>query len=172
MQRVYNYTQINFLQKNPEAIQVVPTHLVTEKIPLAQCLTVARELPLPDSPWGAKSLYLVLVLQLLSLPPKDWIPNHLALKASRLCITRQTDFHFLAFLKIVFIYLFLPVLDLPCCVCASSSCRERRLLSRGGAWASHCCGFSCCRARALGNVGFSSCSTWHMARVLCTWAQQ
>ena len=105
------------------------------------------------------SLYLVLVLQLLSLPPKDWIPNHLALKASRLCITRQIDFHFLAFLKILFIYLFLPVLDLPCCVCAFSSCREWRLLSRGSAWASHCCGFSCCRARALGNVGFSSRST-------------
>ena len=54
MHQVYNYTQINFLQRNPEIIWVVPTHLVTEKIPLVQCLTVGKELPLPDSPWGAE----------------------------------------------------------------------------------------------------------------------
>ena len=29
-----------------------------------------------------------------------------------------------------------------------------------GAWASHCCGFSCCQAQALGHMGFSTCSTW------------
>ena len=29
-------------------------------------------------------------------------------------------------------------------------------LSCGGGQASHCCGFSCCRAGALGYVGFSS----------------
>ena len=28
------------------------------------------------------------------------------------------------------------------------------------AQASHCGGFSCCRAQALGHVGFSSCSVW------------
>ena len=27
-------------------------------------------------------------------------------------------------------------------------------------WASHCCGFSCCRAQALEPSGFSSCGTW------------
>ena len=27
-------------------------------------------------------------------------------------------------------------------------------------WASHCGGFSCCRAQALGCLGFSSCDTW------------
>ena len=35
--------------------------------------------------------------------------------------------------------------------------REQGLLSKGGARASHCCGFSCCRARAL---ELSSCGTW------------
>ena len=29
-----------------------------------------------------------------------------------------------------------------------------------GVQASRCCGFSCCRARALGCTGFSSCDTW------------
>ena len=29
-----------------------------------------------------------------------------------------------------------------------------------GVRASHCSGFSCCRARAVGCEGFSSCSTW------------
>ena len=28
------------------------------------------------------------------------------------------------------------------------------------AWASHCGGFSCCRARSLGHWGFSSCGSW------------
>ena len=37
-----------------------------------------------------------------------------------------------------------------------SSCREWGLLSSYGAQASHCSGSSCCRARALGRVGFSS----------------
>ena len=31
-----------------------------------------------------------------------------------------------------------------------SSCGEQELLSSCGAWASHCSGFSCCGARALG----------------------
>ena len=30
-----------------------------------------------------------------------------------------------------------------------SSCREWRLRSSGHGWASHCGGFSCCRAQAL-----------------------
>ena len=50
-----------------------------------------------------------------------------------------------------------------------------------GAWASHCGGFSCCRARALGTqasvvaaCGLSSCSTRALERTgfssCCTWA--
>ena len=42
---------------------------------------------------------------------------------------------------IYFIYLFLAVLGLCCSTWASSSCSAR---------ASHCSGFYCCRARALG----------------------
>ena len=49
---------------------------------------------------------------------------------------------------IYFIYLFLAALGLHCCTQAFSGCCERGLL-RCGAWASHCSGFSCCRARAL-----------------------
>ena len=33
------------------------------------------------------------------------------------------------------------------------------LVSGCGTWASHCDGFSCCQAQALGSVGFSSCSS-------------
>ena len=40
------------------------------------------------------------------------------------------------------------------------SCGEWGLLSGWGARASPRHGFSCCRARALGHMGFSSCSSW------------
>ena len=48
------------------------------------------------------------------------------------------------------IYHFLVALGLRCCTRAFSSCREEGLLSGCGAGASHCGGFSCCDARALG----------------------
>ena len=37
---------------------------------------------------------------------------------------------------------------------------KRGLLSSCGVRASHCSGFSCCRAQALGHAGFHSCSPW------------
>ena len=40
-----------------------------------------------------------------------------------------------------------------------SSCSNWWLLSSCGAQASHCGDFSCCRAQALGHVGFSSCGS-------------
>ena len=43
----------------------------------------------------------------------------------------------------VIFFFFLTVLAFHCC-----------------ARASHCGGFSCCRARALGRMGFNSCGTW------------
>ena len=49
----------------------------------------------------------------------------------------------------LFIYLFLAVLGLRCCVQAFSSCSEQGLLCSCSAWASHCGGFCCCRAEAL-----------------------
>ena len=49
-----------------------------------------------------------------------------------------------------FIYLFLAVLGLRCCLHRSSS----------GVRASHCGGFSCCRAWALGHADFSSRRLW------------
>ena len=43
---------------------------------------------------------------------------------------------------------------------AFSTCRKQGPLSGCGAWASHCSGFSCCRAQVLGPLGFSSHGTW------------
>ena len=43
---------------------------------------------------------------------------------------------------------------------AFSSCGKWGLLCSFGAPASHCCGFSCCRAPAVGHAGLSSCDTW------------
>ena len=61
------------------------------------------------------------------------------------------------FEKIILFYLFLAALGLRCCAWAFSSCGER---------ASHCGGFSCCRAPALGMKasvvvarGLSSCGS-------------
>ena len=54
------------------------------------------------------------------------------------------------FLFYLFSCLLLAVLGLPCCVLAFSSCSKWGLLSSGGVWASHCGGFSCCEAQALG----------------------
>ena len=51
---------------------------------------------------------------------------------------------------IYFIYLFLAALGLGCCVQAFSGCGERGATLRCGVQASHCGGFSCCRAWALG----------------------
>ena len=47
-----------------------------------------------------------------------------------------------------------------------SSCRERDLLSSCGAQTSHCGGWSCCGARALGPPGSSSCGSWALAHRL------
>ena len=52
--------------------------------------------------------------------------------------------------------LFLAGLGLHCCARAFSSCGRRGLLCSCGSWASHCSGFSFCRAPAVGNVGFST----------------
>ena len=49
---------------------------------------------------------------------------------------------------------FLAVLGLLCCMQPFSSCGERGLLSTRSAQASHCSGFSCCRAQ---EHGLSSC---------------
>ena len=83
-------------------------------------------------------------------------------QSARQCLSgRDNLFFFFFFFPLN--YLFLVVLGLRCCARAFSSCGERGLLCCG-AWASHCSGFSCCRARALGAQasvvvarGLSSC---------------
>ena len=58
----------------------------------------------------------------------------------------------LLFLIILLIFFYFFVLGLHCCNWAFSSCNKQ-----GCSWlwntASHCSGFSCCRAQALGHVG-------------------
>ena len=52
------------------------------------------------------------------------------------------------------------VLSLCCFVGFPLVVARGELLSRCGAWASHCGGFSFCRAWTVGCTGFSSCCTW------------
>ena len=85
----------------------------------------------------------------------------------------ETTHHFL------FIYLFLAALGLRCCVQAFLSLQRAGVTLHCGVRASHCGGFSCCRAWALGAVDsavvarrlsscglqalkcrLSSCGTW------------
>ena len=78
----------------------------------------------------------------------------------------------------LFIYLFLAALGLCCCAQAFSSCGKWGLLLVAVcglliARASHCDGFSCCGARALGMwdsvvvaCGLSSCGSWALERRL------
>ena len=75
----------------------------------------------------------------------------------------------------------MAVLGLCCCTWAFSSCGEGRARStlHCGAWASHCGGFSCCGARALGAQasvvvapGFSSCGSWSLEHRLSSCGAQ
>ena len=78
--------------------------------------------------------------------------------------------HLVVLLLIFFFFLkFLAALGLHCCVRAFSSCSEYC-----GAQASHCGGFSCCRAQAPGAQasvvaahGLSSCGSWEIGRASC-----
>ena len=80
------------------------------------------------------------------------------------------------------IYYFFTVLGLRCCVQAFFSCGKQGATLLCSAQASHCGGFSCCGAWALGKwssvvaaCGLSSCGTWVLQRVgFCScgaWAQ-
>ena len=51
---------------------------------------------------------------------------------------------------LLYLFIYLAALGLRCCAWAFSSCGEWGLLFRCGAQASHCGGFSCCGAQALG----------------------
>ena len=77
--------------------------------------------------------------------------------------------HFVWLLLFIYSFLiyFLAVLGLCCCAQAFSSCGERGATLHCGAGASHCGGFSCCGARALGvwasvvvACGLSSYGLW------------
>ena len=67
---------------------------------------------------------------------------------------------FLLFKNIIFIYLLIFSYAGSSLLCRLfSSCREQGPLSSRSVGASHCGGFSCCGAQALGLAGFSSCSS-------------
>ena len=98
----------------------------------------------------------------------DWPLNHWVLDCSTQTWSsacwRHSTFFSNALLKTI--YLFLSV-RVPCCCVGFSLVVVRGLLSGCDAWASHCSGFSCCRAWALGTWvsvvaahGFSSCGSW------------
>ena len=73
-----------------------------------------------------------------------------------------------------FIYSFWAALSLYYCPRAFSRCGEQGLLSSWGVQASHCSGFFCCGARALGLVGFSCCRSQALEQGLSscgTWTQ-
>ena len=59
-----------------------------------------------------------------------------------------------------YIFIYFAALGLHCCTQAFSSCGEWGLFSSCGKRASHCSGFSCCRARVLGCAGVRSCGVW------------
>ena len=61
---------------------------------------------------------------------------------------------------ILFIYLFLALLSLHCCVGLSLVALSRGWLSSCRVWASHCSGFPSFGPQALGSACFSSCGTW------------
>ena len=65
-----------------------------------------------------------------------------------------------------FVYVFLAVLGLCCCMWAFSNCSKQGPLSGCGVRASHCSGFSWCRAQAPECEGFSSCSSQALERRL------
>ena len=79
---------------------------------------------------------------------------------SVLCQEVAGSFHFHIYTHICTYGSAESVLSPYCHVGDFSSCSDWGLLSSCGMQASHCGGFSCCRARPLRHAGFSSCSTW------------
>ena len=113
-------------------------------------------------------------------PPRPGLEPVSPALAGRLSTAAPPGKPYTSFLKVfiyLFIYLFLAALGLCCCMRAFSSCRLLFVVVHGllivvatlrcGAWASHCGGFSCCGARALGAGasvvvahGLCSCGSW------------
>ena len=54
------------------------------------------------------------------------------------------------------------MLGLCCCKGFSLVAASGGYSPGGGAWDSHCCGFFCCGAQALGRLAFGSCGTWDL----------
>ena len=75
-------------------------------------------------------------------------------------MSQTTEFWISIFLikKKYLLYFWLCCASLLCRI--FSSCGKQGLLSSYSTQASHCKGFSCCRARALGHIRVISCSTW------------
>ena len=74
--------------------------------------------------------------------------------------------HYLCFF--IYFYLFLTVLGIRCCVQVFSCCGDQGLLSSWTVWASHCNGFYCGGAQALGHRahGLSGCGPRALERSL------
>ena len=74
------------------------------------------------------------------------------------CLLCWSEPHPLSFLNNC-VYLFLALLESSLLCGLFSSCDEQVQVSSCGARASHCSGFSCCTAQALGRTDVSSCGT-------------
>ena len=70
----------------------------------------------------------------------------------------SSDLLFLRCIDFYDLFIALVVVGLCYYTWAFSGCGEREPLSSRSACSSHCSGFSCCGAQALGCVGFSCCS--------------
>ena len=78
----------------------------------------------------------------------------------------KSDFHFTG---ISSFYLFMAVLGLCCCACASSSCSEWGLLTSWGVRVSCWGDFSCCRVQAVGARAELFHSMWGLSSLTRDW---
>ena len=106
------------------------------------CLTFWREL---NSLWSFQNeyvyIYIFLMYMYVCVFVYFWKPSTSPPQLSEWrCHKPHIFLILLYFLKILFIYLFMDMLDLPFCTGSVSSCSS---------WASHRGGFSCCWAQAL-----------------------
>ena len=85
----------------------------------------------------------------------EFIPKYLIL----LDVVLDGIAFLISVLKFIYYYFWLCWVLVATCE-LFSNCGKRGLFSGCVVGASHCSGLSCCRARALGHVGFSSCGSW------------
>lgn len=87
---------------------------------------------------------------------RTWFRTQLFHASAQTWVSHIFDFYSL-FTILIYLLFILAVLGLCCCTRALSSCDEQGLHSSCSAWPSHCGGYSCCAAWALGSAGSLPC---------------